>query len=152
MTKSKIINIANQDNDYHKNLFNKLEEKIGPNAPNFLNDVLDTNDDNLIKEIIFTTEDDEIDDYCVIKGYKDIKDCELYFDKDTLLNDYYLTEIEDYLKRTYDIKTIKIHLKDDKQVNKLSNLGYEDMGDFLDENIVLKDLDELKTKRRRRRR
>ena len=99
MTKSKIINIANQDNDYHKNLFNKLEEKIGPNAPNFLNDILDTNDNNIIKEIIFTTEDDEIDDYCVIKGYKDIKDCELYFDKDTLLNDYYLTEIEDYLKR-----------------------------------------------------
>lgn len=152
MTKSKIINIANQDNDYHKNLFNKLEEKIGPNAPNFLNDILDTNDDNLIKEIIFTTEDDEIDDYCVIKGYKDIKDCELYFDKDTLLNDYYLTEIEDYLKRTYDMKTIKIHLKDDKQVNKLSNLGYEDMGDFLDENIVLKDLDEIKTKRKRGRR
>ena len=151
MTKSKIINIANQDNDYHKNLFNKLEEKIGPNAPNFLNDILDTNDNNIIKEIIFTTEDDEIDDYCVIKGYKDIKDCELYFDKDTLLNDYYLTEIEDYLKRTYDMKTIKIHLKDEKQVNKLSNLGYEDMGDFLDENIVLKDIDELKTKRRRTR-
>ena len=152
MTKSKIINIANQDNDYHKNLFNKLEEKIGPNAPNFLNDILDTSDNNIIKEIIFTTEDDEIDDYCIIKGYKDIKDCELYFDKDTLLNDYYLSEIEDYLKRTYDMKTIKIHLKDDKQVNKLSNLGYEDMGDFLDENIVLKDIDEIKTKRKRGRR
>ena len=49
------------------------------------------------------------------------------------------------------MKTIKIRLKDEKQVNKLSNLGYEDMGDFLDENIVLKDIDELKTKRRRTR-
>ena len=85
MTKSKIINIANKDNKYHMMLFNKLEEEIGPSAPNFLND-LDSKDPNIIKEIIFIVDNDEIEDMCFIKGFNDLKDCHYVIDTESFFN------------------------------------------------------------------
>ncbi len=149
MTKSKIINIANKNNKYHKMLFNKLEEKIGPNAPNFLND-LETNDPNITKEIIFITENDEIEDMCFIKGYNDLKDCDIYFDKNILLKENYLSNIEEYLKEILDMKTIKLHLKKSQHMNKLTKFGYEDLGNIDDEIVLLKDISENEIKKEKR--
>ncbi|MBQ6538825.1 MAG: hypothetical protein IJL76_00915 [Bacilli bacterium] len=150
MTKSKIINIANKDNKYHKILFNKLEEKIGPNAPNFLND-LDSKDPNIIKEIIFITDNEEIEDMCFIKGYNDLKDCDILFDKNILLKETYLSNIEEYVKEILDMKTIKLHIKNPKDINRLSKYGYEDLGEVEDEIVLLKDVsEEIKEKRVKR--
>lgn len=151
MTKSKIINIADKNDKYHKILFNKLEEKIGPNAPNFLND-LDSDDPNVIKEIIFITDNDEIEDMCFIKGYNDLKDCDIYFDKNILLKENYLSNIEEYVKESLDMKTIKLHLKDSKDVKRLSKYGYEDLGDVDEEIVLLKDTEEEIVKEKRVRR
>ena len=149
MSKSKIINIANKNNEYHEMLFNKLEEKIGPNAPNFLND-LDTNDPNIIKEIIFITENDEIEDLCFIKGYNDLKDCDIYFENNILLKPSYLNEIEDYVKEGLDMQTIKLHLKDNKDVARLLQYGYEDLGDIDEEIVMLKDVNDTELKKEKR--
>ncbi len=138
MTKSKIINIANKDNKYHMMLFNKLEEKIGPSAPNFLNG-LDSKDPNVIKEIIFIVDNDEIEDMCFIKGFNDLKDCDIYFDKNILLKENYLTNIEEYVKEILNMETIKLHLKNTKDIPRLLNYGYEDLGEIEDDIVLLKD-------------
>ena len=145
MTKSKIINIANKDNKYHMMLFNKLEEKIGPSAPNFLND-LDSKDPNIIKEIIFIVDNDEIEDMCFINGYNDLKDCDIYFDKNILLKDSYLSNIEEYVKEILNMETIKLHIKNNKDIPRLLNCGYEDLGEMEDYIVLLKDTNDVQTK------
>ena len=145
MTKSKIINIANKDNKYHRILFNKLEKEIVPNAHNFLND-LNTEDSNIIKEIIFITENDEIEDMCFIKGYNDLKDCDIYFDKNILLKDSYLSNIEEYVKEILNMETIKLHIKNNKDIPRLLNCGYEDLGEMEDYIVLLKDTNDVQTK------
>ena len=149
MTKSKIINIANKDNKYHRILFNKLEKEIGPNAPNFLND-LNTEDSNIIKEIIFITENDEIEDMCFVKGYNDLKDCDIYFDKNILLRENYLSSIEDYVKEILNMKTLKLHINNSKDINRLSKYGYENLGDLDDKVVLLKEFDEKELKKEKR--
>ncbi len=149
MTKSKIINIANKNDNYHKMLFNKLEEKIGPNAPNFLND-LDSKDPNIIKEIIFIVDNDEIEDMCFVKGYNDLKDCDLFFDKNILLREHYLSNIEQYVKDSLDMQTIKLHIKDPKNITRLYNYGYEDLGEVEEELVLLKDFSDTEIKKEKR--
>ena len=76
MSRGKRINISDPNDINQQELFKRLEKRIGPNAPHFLEEIRKSND-NETKVILFTIKDDEIDKMCFIHGYKDLKECDI---------------------------------------------------------------------------
>ena len=73
-------------------------------------------------------------------------------EKNILLKESYLSSIEEYVKEALDMKTIKLHLKDSKDVKRISKYGYEDLGDVDEEIVLLKDTEDEIVKEKRVRR
>ena len=149
MSRGKRIYISDPNDLEQQELFKRLEKRIGTNAPHFLEEI-SASDDNENKVILFTTEDDEIDKMCFIHGYKDLKDCDIYYSNYDLSKDIRIIEESTaYAEHFLNMINIKIHVpENDTIVNKLQLAGYELIGNIEGEEsiILLRDTLEPLTK------
>ena len=138
MSRGKRIYISDPNDVEQQRLFKKLEKKIGTNAPHFLEEIQDSNE-NETKVILFTTEDDEIDKMCFIHGYKDLKECDIYYSNYDLSKDTrIIEESSGYAEHFLNMIKIRIHIPENDQiVDKLQEDGYELIGNIEGENSII---------------
>ena len=138
MSRGKRINISDPNDINQQELFKRLEKRIGPNAPHFLEEIKDSND-NEAKVILFTIKDDEIDRMCFIHGYKDLKDCDIYYSNYDLSKDTRIIEESTaYAEHFLSMVNIRIHIpENDQMVDKLQDEGYELIGDVEGETSII---------------
>ena len=136
----KVLDVSLEE---HRKLFEELENRIGDNAPKFIDEIKRLNPKE-VKTILFSTEDGKIDNMCYIHGYSDLKDCDIYFDND--IKDLDLLDVSSvYASGELDMVNIRIHIPNDKKmISKLEKNGYDFIGDIDGEQtiILLKDLSE----------
>lgn len=138
MSRGKRINISDPNDINQQELFKRLEERIGPNAPHFLEEIKQSND-NEDKVILFTIKDNEIDRMCFIHGYKDLKDCDIYYSNYDLSKDTRIIEESTaYAEHFLSMVNIRIHIpENDQMVDKLQDEGYELIGDVEGETSII---------------
>lgn len=138
MSRGKRINISDPNDINQQELFKRLEERIGPNAPHFLEEIKQSND-NEDKVILFTIKDNEIDRMCFIHGYKDLKDCDIYYSNYDLSKDTRIIEESTaYAEHFLSMVNIRIHIpENDHMVDKLKDEGYELIGDVEGETSII---------------
>ena len=138
MSRGKRINISDPNDINQQELFKRLEERIGPNAPHFLEEIQQSND-NEDKVILFTIKDNEIDRMCFIHGYKDLKDCDIYYSNYDLSKDTRIIEESTaYAEHFLSMVNIRIHIpENDQMVDKLQDEGYELIGDVEGETSII---------------
>ena len=138
MSRGKRINISDPNDINQQELFKRLEERIGPNAPHFLEEIKQSND-NEDKVILFTIKDNEIDRMCFIHGYKDLKDCDIYYSNYDLSKDTRIIEESTaYAEHFLSMVNIRIHIpENDHMVDKLKEEGYELIGDVEGETSII---------------
>ena len=138
MSRGKRINISDPNDINQQELFKRLEKKIGPNAPHFLEEIRKSND-NEDKVILFTIKDNEIDKMCFIHGYKDLKECDIYYSNYDLSKDTRIIEESTaYAEHFLSMVNIRIHIpENDHMVDKLKEEGYELIGDVEGETSII---------------
>ena len=138
MSRGKRIYISDPNDVEQQSLFKKLEKKIGTNAPHFLEEIQQSND-NEAKVILFTIEDDEIDKMCFIHGYKDLKECDIYYSNYDLSKDTrIIEESSGYAEHFLNMINIRIHIPENDQiVDKLQEDGYELIGNIEGEDSII---------------
>ena len=138
MSRGKRINISDPNDINQQELFKRLEKRIGPNAPHFLEEIRKSND-NEDKVILFTIKDNEIDKMCFIHGYKDLKDCDIYYSNYDLSKDTRIIEESTaYAEHFLSMVNIRIHIpENDHMVDKLKDEGYELIGDVEGETSII---------------
>ena len=138
MSRGKRIYISDPNDVEQQSLFKKLEKKIGTNAPHFLEEIQQSND-NEDKVILFTIKDNEIDKMCFIHGYKDLKDCDIYYSNYDLSKDTRIIEESTaYAEHFLSMVNIRIHIpENDHMVDKLKEEGYELIGDVEGETSII---------------
>ncbi len=149
MSRGKKIYISDPNDLEQQELFKKLEKKIGTNAPHFLEEIKKSND-NESKVILFTVEDDEIDKMCFIHGYKDLKECDIYYSNYDLSKDTkVIEESTAYAEHFLNMINIRVHIpEDDKIIDKLQDEGFELIGNIEGEKsiILLRDTEDTPKK------
>ena len=138
MSRGKRIYISDPNDVEQQSLFKKLEKKIGTNAPHFLEEIQQSNE-NEVKVILFTTKDDEIDKMCFIHGYKDLKECDIYYSNYDLSKDTrIIEESSGYAEHFLNMINIRIHIPENDQiVDKLQEDGYELIGKIEGEDSII---------------
>ncbi|MBR2711994.1 MAG: hypothetical protein IKE89_05915 [Bacilli bacterium] len=138
MSRGKRINISDPNDINQQELFKRLEKRIGPNAPHFLEEIRKSND-NETKVILFTIKDDEIDKMCFIHGYKDLKECDIYYSNYDLSKDTrIIEESSGYAEHFLNMINIRIHIPENDQiVDKLQEDGYELIGNIEGEDSII---------------
>ena len=137
----KILDVSLEE---HRKLFEELENRIGENAPKFIDEVKKLNPKE-VKTILFSTEDGKIDNMCYIHGYSDLKDCDIYFDKYDIKDLDLLDVSSMYAFSELNMINIRVHIPNNKKmINKLEKNGYDFIGDIDGEQtiVLLKDLSE----------
>ena len=138
MSRGKRINISDPNDINQQELFKRLDIRIGPNAPHFLEEIRKSND-NETKVILFTIKDDEIDKMCFIHGYKDLKECDIYYSNYDLSKDTrIIEESSGYAEHFLNMINIRIHIPENDQiVDKLQEDGYELIGNIEGEDSII---------------
>lgn len=138
MSRGKRIYISDPNDLEQQELFRRLEKKIGTNAPHFLEEINESND-NENKVILFTVDNDEIDKMCFIHGYRDLKDCDIYYSNYDLSKDTRIIEESTaYAEHFLNMISIKVHVpENDGIISNLQAAGYELIGNVEGEESII---------------
>ena len=148
------IIVADPFNDNHVKMFNDFEELNNPNKPmtKYMESIRNTcdrkkynkivNNNNEFNTIIFTMDENNIRDYCLLKGEKDRKVCELFFA--SLKENKHRSIMDKATKYALDVLGmeqlfVSITAKEGKLYNQLINNGYEDIGEVNGKITLLKE-------------